>query len=160
MIAAVKRLVTGESRRFLKFCVVGASGIPVNLLFAWLGSQVLFGSLALLWRNALASLLGIVVSVFTNFVLDDVWTWGDRRKGRFVGRMARFYLVSSLACGIQWAVAVALSTLVLHLRLELAQLVGIALGTAANFLLNHLWTYRARSPSPGAGDPPGSGRSS
>jgi len=139
-------LALPSQQRFLKFCVVGASGVPVNLLLTYLGHAVLFAGLAPAWRDGLALLLGIGVSIFTNFLLNDIWTWRDRGKRRtFFGRLARFYLVCSGAAALQWGVAYALSRW-LALYLLLAQLVGIALATVVNFVANNLWTFHRDGP--------------
>jgi putative flippase GtrA len=68
--------------------------------------------------------------------------------------MLRFYLVCSAASLIQFGTAMGLSV-GLHLHYLLAQLIGIALATVINFLVNNLWTFRARSKPPDG--PPSSG---
>jgi putative flippase GtrA len=80
MLGLVRARLTLEQRRFVKFCVVGASGVVVNLAFVWLG-QSLFSELEPKQRDLVASLLGILVSVFGNFLLNNQWTWRDRTKG-------------------------------------------------------------------------------
>ena len=92
-------------------------------------------------KDALSSALGIVVSVFTNFVLNDLWTWGDRSKGSWFSRLARYYLVSTLAGLLQFGCAMGLRFL-LDLNLYLAQIAGIGLGTVVNYVANNLWTFR------------------
>ena len=69
--------------RLFRFGVVGFSGVFVNLavseaLFRW----ALLELQPETWRLAVANALGVVVSIFTNFILNDRWTWGDRSKGR------------------------------------------------------------------------------
>ena len=137
------RFTTPAQRRFLKFCIVGASGVPINLLFTWLGHNLFFAALVGQWRNASAFLLGIAVSILTNFLLNDVWTWGDREKhqGAFWSRLLRFYIVCSLASVLQFGAAMALSAWA-GLHYLLAQLVGIVLATGVNFAVNNLWTFR------------------
>jgi dolichol-phosphate mannosyltransferase len=145
LLSLVRRIFSKEQRRFLKFCIVGGSGVPVNLVFTWLGYRFLFAGFGHEVRNGAAFVLGIIVSIFTNFLLNDLWTWRDREKltGRFVGRLARFYLVCSVASLIQFGTAMAL-TLWLHLHYLVSQLVGIALATAVNFVVNNAWTFRSR----------------
>jgi dolichol-phosphate mannosyltransferase len=149
LLKLVRRLLSKEQRRFLKFCLVGASGVPVNLFFTWLGHRLLFTSLGAEARTAAASLLGIVVSIFTNFLLNDLWTWSDREKaagrGPLLARLGRFYLVCSIASAIQFGTAMALGVW-LRLHYLLAQLAGIALAMAVNFVVNNAWTFRDRPP--------------
>jgi putative flippase GtrA len=146
LLQLFRRLLSKEQRRFIKFCVVGTSGIPVNLLCTWAAYHLLFFALDEAWRKAAAYLFGIAVSTFTNFLLNDLWTWRDREKVAegFLGRMLRFYLVSSVAAGIQFGTAMGL-TLGLDLHYLLAQLIGIALATAVNFIVNNIWTFRGKA---------------
>ncbi len=149
--------VLGERWRFVKFCLVGGSGLFVNLGLVWLGDRVIFASLAGWPRNALVYLLGIVVSIFTNFLLNDAWTWRDRRgaggAGAFAARLAKYYAVSAVAASLQYGTSLG-STALMALFLEgsihadlatawksLAVLAGVAVGTAINFAVNHFWTY-------------------
>lgn len=144
LVRLVRRLLSKEQRRFIKFCIVGGSGVPVNLLCTWAGYHGLFFALDETSRKGAAYLFGIAVSIFTNFVLNDIWTWRDRNAGRgFLGRLLRFYLVCSLSSGIQFGTAMGLSVgLAMHYLV--AQLIGIALATGVNFVVNNLWTFRAR----------------
>lgn len=143
----LERLLTPERKRFVKFGIVGVGGVAVNLLFVWIGEQI-FAGLDKSATNAAASALGIVVSIFTNFLLNDAWTWGDRPKGGrkrdFLGRMAAYFAASAIAAGLQYGCAMALNQ-GLAWNLYLAQLIGIAIGMVINFVLNNVYTFRDRS---------------
>ena len=138
-----KLLTKKERQRFLKFCLVGASGVPVNLLVMWIGFNFIFVFLDGQPRVTAASALGFVVSVWTNFLLNDIWTWADRPKGAtgFWGRCARFYLV----CSVGGAIQIGTSNLVTMLGGQslymLGQVGGIALATGINYVVNNLWTF-------------------
>ncbi len=139
-------LFSPERRRFIKFCFVGASGVPVNLGCTWLGYHLLFAAQATELRKACSFLLGIAVSIFTNFILNDLWTWRDRQapgRGGLLGRLLRFYVVSGLGAAVQFGTAMLLSV-VLLLHYLLAQLVGVLLATVINYALNNRWTFRGR----------------
>ncbi len=152
--------LTKDQRRFVKFVVVGASGVPVNLGTVALVTHALAGLLAPGPRDTVAYLAGIVVSIFTNFLLNNAWTWGDRAArdpGGFFRRLVQFYVVSSAAAAVQFFTSVGLSALMRRtetftavLRGEfriyhaLAPLAGIVLGMGINFTANHLWTFRRR----------------
>ncbi|MCB9786955.1 MAG: GtrA family protein [Deltaproteobacteria bacterium] len=145
-----KRTSPGQ-RRFIKFCVVGSSGVVVNLVVMWLTAHALAGTMEATLVDVAASAVGILVSVFTNFVINDVWTWGDRQKGRrrrdFLGRVARYYIASGLAIAIQFGTA---QTLVFVVGFDkyLAQVLGILLGTAFNYVANNRWTFRHHDTTP------------
>lgn len=155
------KLILKERRRFIKFCIVGTSGIFVNLLFVTLGNEVFFSALKEEIKTPISYALGIVVSIFTNFLLNDLWTWADR-KGRksFTTRMFQYYVVSAIAAVVQFGVSNSSAFLIkymffphqpsLHTSWKLASaLAGIAMGTIINFIVNHLWTFKStKSPSP------------
>ncbi len=141
--------LTADQRRFVKFCVVGASGVIVNLAFVWVGLRA-FASLPTSWAEPAASALGIAVSIFTNFLINDGWTWSDRQKGRrkrdFAHRVALFYVTSAVAAAVQFGTAVGLNRGA-GIDIYLAQLIGIVPGTAINYVVNNVWTFRDR-PTP------------
>ena len=85
---------------FLKFCAVGASGVVVNLgILAALQSAGV--------RSTTASALAIYISILTNFVMNEWWTFKDRREhGQLLRRALRFQLVSLVGASVQWAVFV------------------------------------------------------
>ncbi len=81
----------GELARFLKYCLVGASGVLVNMGLLWLLTEI--GGLFYLVSAAIS----IETSIITNFTLNDFFTFPDRRKrgaGQFLVRLLRFNLVS------------------------------------------------------------------
>jgi putative flippase GtrA len=99
------------SRRFVKFATVGLSGVLVNL-----------GVLALLRRlhlhTNLASALAIEASILSNFAVNHLWTFGDRRGDgpwSLLGRGLRFHLVSLGGGAIQFLIFVAMNVAWLHL---------------------------------------------
>ncbi|EQD39636.1 dolichol-phosphate mannosyltransferase, partial [mine drainage metagenome] len=59
--------------RILKFALVGASGIAVNEGFLYLDHHIL-GILL-----AFSALVAIELSIVSNFVLNNLWTFSDRR---------------------------------------------------------------------------------
>jgi putative flippase GtrA len=136
------RLLTPTRRRFVKFGMVGSSGVVVNLAFVWLALQ--FAT-----SQELASAIGILVSVFTNFLLNDAWTWGDRTKrsgvGSFFLRVSQYYLASGLAIAIQYGTAMTF----VHAwdqNVYVGQLIGIGMGMVVNFIVNNFWTFREDRP--------------
>jgi len=164
--AFLRRHLTPDQRRFVKFLVVGGSGVPVNLGAVFVATAVLPGSLSADVRDTTAYFAGIALSIFTNFLLNNCWTWGDRTTGRpggFLARLGKFYLVSAAAALVQLATSAILSGLMrgtdffslpIHGEYRvyhvLAPLAGILLGLAINFGVNDLWTFRR---TPGRTDP-------
>mgnify|MGYP002631884079 CR=1 FL=1 len=89
------------TRQFVKFCSVGASGVVVNLGCLWL-----FQRLGL--RSSFASAWAIEVSILSNFVVNELWTFREHRHaGSPGGRAVRFQLVSLVGAALQWLVFLA-----------------------------------------------------
>lgn len=137
-------------RRFLRFCLVGGSGVFVNLGLLSILLVLLpdsWGSL----QHRLAMALAIMVSTETNFLLNNAWTWGDQahipkpssgaRTVEFLKKNMKFFLVSSLGGLVQWGVGVLLCER-LSIPVLVAQTAGIVAATAINYFLNHLWTFK------------------
>ncbi len=131
------------SVRFLskaaRFFTVGASGLGVNYL-----ASLLFSSSFDMWYLH-ATILGIMFSISSNFVLNKYWTFEDRdfspkkttiQYGKFVGfssigALVQLGMVYSLVDGFSLSYPIALV---------------LAVGTAAfgNFILNKKWTFKEK----------------
>ncbi len=151
------RQLTPERARFLRFCFVGLSGVVVNLGVFSVASRLLLGAFPDADdRFTAANVAGFLVSVLTNFLLNEFWTFGDRALHRshtqLLRRLVKFYLVASLAGLVQIGVA-RLARSELQLVDHVAVLCGIALATVINFIANNVWTFRVKRPktaAPGA----------
>jgi putative flippase GtrA len=93
--------------RLLKFVIVGALGTLVNEGVFVLSSEAI--------PLAISLALAIEVSVFFNFILNDLWTFRDKRNGSFVGRLAKFHASSYLGNVVQYVTTLALLIYFLHL---------------------------------------------
>jgi dolichol-phosphate mannosyltransferase len=139
----IHRLLLGDNARFLKFAVVGGTGVFVNEGLLWLFADVLLHSADLNLRVPIANFVAIVVSIFTNFLMNDLWTWGElEKRGRrhFLERLAKYYLVAAAAAALNFGLAMLLWK-VMGLHHLLANLIGIAIATLVNFLLQNRWTF-------------------
>lgn len=149
--------LTKEQRRFVKFALVGGSGVFVNLgVVALVGIVTVAEGPAI---DRLAIFAGIFVSIFTNFLINDSWTWGDREKRgarHWLQRCAFFYVTNGLAAGLQFVVSLSVLPWLAFgsaplgldpssLRAPLASLVGIAVATPLNYVVNNLLTFRDTS---------------
>ncbi len=138
MFSSFKR---GASSRFIRFCVVGGSGVLVNNGVLWFLVDLVKVSKPYFY---LCSFIAIEISIITNFLLNDYYTWFDRRSGSFFNRLLRYNLsslVSSLAVNMT---VLALCKEVFGLPYLFANLIGIGCGTVSNFTINSIWTYGVR----------------
>jgi dolichol-phosphate mannosyltransferase len=149
--------------RFIKFAAVGGSGVFVNLgVYALL--KTFFGMGLETSSRLLAYAISVEISIITNFLLNDVWTFRDRLADSppFLTRALRFHLVSLVGFFINWGTFAALNLafpafsespipfLSFLATLPVLQapngdvlfaLTGIALATAWNYLGNLRWTW-------------------
>jgi len=130
---------TEKLEEFLKFAVVGGSGVIVNM-----------GSFFLLTRYAglnieFASPIAIEVSILTNFFLNNIWTFRKRNtKVGLASRILRYHLVTGLAGLVNYGILLLLAK-VFGVHDMIANLIGIIIGTFINFFLNSLWTWRIKT---------------
>jgi len=128
-------------RTFIRFAVVGASGTLVNL-----------GAFSLLLQTGLnkfvSSPLAIEISIVWNFLLNNYWTFGDRKtRDRTHVRGLKFNLVSLVSLGVSFTTFVTLSLLAPRLSPLISQLAGIIPAVFVNYFLNSYWTFRAHEPA-------------
>jgi len=121
---------------FLKFLAVGGSGVVVNLgLFtALLGAGV---------NKYWASPIAIEVSIISNFLLNNYWTFqGRNRRDRVRVKGLKFNAVSLVSLGVSYGTFVVLSWLFPSTPPQVHQLIGIIPATLVNYFLNSYWTFR------------------
>jgi len=134
-----KRISVRFISKIARFFTVGASGLGVNYL-----ASLLFSSSFDMWYLH-ATLLGILFSISSNFVLNKYWTFEDRdfspkrtaiQYGKFagfssIGALVQLGMVYYLVDGFSLSYPIALV---------------LAVGTAAfsNFILNKKWTFKER----------------
>ncbi|MEO9277555.1 MAG: glycosyltransferase family 2 protein [Nitrososphaera sp.] len=123
-----------------RFYTVGASGLFVNYLVSFL-----FGSeLANLWY-LYATMIGIVFSMSSNFILNKIWTFEDRNFAakRTLQQYVMFLGFSGIGAVFQlFVVYVLVETR--HMNYSLALFIAVAIASVGNFLLNKKWTFQEK----------------
>lgn len=127
-------------RTFIKFAFTGLSGVLINL-----GSfQIL---LALGVHKLLASPLAIELSIISNFLINNYWTFAERALvGRKRIRGLKFNIISLMTLGVSYGTFIVLSTLFPEARPVLLQGCGILPAAFLNYFLNSYWTFREARP--------------
>lgn len=124
-------------RTFLRFALVGASGTVVNL---GVFSAALHANL----NKYVASPVAIEVSIIWNFLLNNYWTFKERRtRDRTRIKGLKFNLVSLASLGVSFTTFIALSLFFPRLSPQVDQLAGIVPAVLVNYFLNSYWTFRA-----------------
>jgi dolichol-phosphate mannosyltransferase len=104
----------------------------------------------------LASPLAIEVSIISNFVLNNYWTFRWRKTTDHVRlKGLKFNAVSLVALAISFGTFVVLSVLFPRVPPQVHQVIGIAPAMLVNYFLNSYWTFRnveqgAQRPTAGA----------
>jgi dolichol-phosphate mannosyltransferase len=125
-----------SSRTFLRFAAVGLSGLLVNLAAF---TALLRAGL----HKFLASPLAIEVSIITNFLLNNAWTFAHRNTASsFAQKLAKFNTVSLVALGASYTTFLALSYLFPTVSPQVHQAIGVIPGTLVNYAFNSWWTFR------------------
>ena len=149
--------------QFVRFCLVGGSGVIVNLavftlvLLVWLlvsghihsASGLLSSVHSLVVKKDtqgvpaaaayVANAAGFVVSVMTNYYLNRRWTF---RSTKDIGaELPKFFTVSVVAYGGQLAIFWLLREQA-HIAPIPSQLIAIVFVMPINFIANKLWSFR------------------
>ena len=126
--------------RFVKFGIVGTSGIAVNTGVLWLLKGLLGVPLSI------APVFAIGTAVFSNFILNNYWTWNESKQTRqhsFFHRLWRYYLAASLGALINYVTLLSLTNY-FDIYYLIANLAGIFLGMVSNFMLGEFWVFKSR----------------
>lgn len=123
-----------------RFYTVGASGLLVNYFVSFMFGAVLSN----LWY-IYATMIGIVFSMSTNFILNKIWTFEDRNFAlkRTLMQYVLFLGFSGIGAVFQLLVVYGLVEL-RHLNYSIALFLAVAIASVGNFLLNKKWTFQEK----------------
>ena len=123
-------------RTLVKYGLTGLAGALVNL-----GSFQILLELGL--HKFLASPIAIELSIVSNFLMNNYWTFADRAMlGRKRIRGLKYNLVALATLALSYATFVALSIPFPQASPVLLQACGIAPAAALNYFMNSYWTFR------------------
>jgi dolichol-phosphate mannosyltransferase len=131
--------------RFWKFALVGASGVLVNNVVLITLAEYFDASKVIAWMFAVG------LSILSNFLLNNAFTWRDIRHSsriHFLLRGALAYPVAIVGIGANFAVYYPLLKYVSEAfpYYVLFNLLGIAAGTSVNFILSSRLVFRPSVP--------------
>src|SRR3712207_847952 len=131
--------------RFWKFALVGASGVLVNNLTLITLAEYFHANKVIAWMFAVG------LSILSNFLLNNAFTWRDVRHSsriHFLLRGALAYPVAIMGIGANFAVYYPLLKYVSEAfpYYVIFNLLGIAAGTSVNFLLSSRLVFRPSTP--------------
>lgn len=133
------KITSTKLEEFVKFGIVGGSGVLVNMGLLFILTRFLHV------RLEIASPIAIEVSILSNFFLNNLWTFRKRNTHiPFWSRLLRYHLVTGLAGIVNYLVLLLLVNK-FGMHDMISNLIGIMIGTVINYSLNSLWTWRVRS---------------
>jgi dolichol-phosphate mannosyltransferase len=125
-----------RSKTFLKFSAVGVIGVVVNLV-----SFTLLMNTGL--NKYLASPIAIELSIITNFLFNNFWTFSDRNSNDKIHiRGLKFNMISFIALAVSYSTFLLLSMLDPGGIPQIHQAIGIVPATLINYFLNVYWTFK------------------
>ena len=124
-----------EFHRIIKFGIVGLSGIFVNLFVLWFLTS--FIGIYYLY----SAIFSIEASIISNFLLNDLWTFRDRRDRNWIRRLIKFNIISLPAFPMQISVMGILKE-IFGVYYLMAAFIGIIIVFIWNFVPNTLWTWK------------------
>ena len=140
---SVLRWAWGQRNRFVRFGVVGVSGVAINMAAIWICQEHLYrGVTDESLRLALAMATGIVLGMTNNFHWNRKWTWKDRTRAQempLLQQYGHYAAANWVGILLQFTLTFTLKT---HMPVLLANAVSIGFACVVNFALNDLWTYR------------------
>ena len=141
---AAKVSDTRTSIRFIskagRFYTVGASGLLINYLVS-----LLFADAVVNFWYIHATIIGIAVSMTSNFILNKIWTFEDRNfeAKETLAQYGKFVGFSSLGALIQLGMVYVLVDNY-QIIYPLALIVAVIIAASSNFILNKKWTFKEK----------------
>jgi len=123
-----------------RFYTVGASGFVVNYLI----SLLFAGGISDMWYLH-ATIIGISVSITTNFILNKAWTFSDRdfRIKKTLTQYGKFAMFSSLGALVQLGMVYFLVDGI-EISYPLALILAVMTAAFGNFVFNKKWTFKEK----------------
>jgi len=128
----------GELLRLMKFIGVGLSGVIVNEGILWLLTDIAG------IKYYISSPFAIEASIISNFILNNRFTFGDRRiarNGNFFVRLLKFNVTCIIGALIQYGLLI-LFTHVFGVNYLISNLIGIVVAFVWNYVLSLTWTWK------------------
>lgn len=131
---------TGELQRLVKYCLVGGSGVLVNMSLLAALTSAGMGYLQ-------AGMIAVQTSIGTNFLLNEFWSFGDlSSRSRGIRARGKRFLMFNLLCAGGAGICLALLWLLTDyagFHPWLSNLCGIAVATIWNYGMNANITWDA-----------------
>lgn len=139
-LPAAKLAASPRSKQFVKFCLVGGSGVLLDM--ALLHILVEHWD----WNVSWGKLCSAEAALLNNFLWNEVWTFRtvtERQTTGVLGRLIRFHLICGM--GIVWAILLLyLFHVPFGFPLLVANAIAIGLVTIWNFWMNAWFNWTSQ----------------
>lgn len=119
--------------KFLKFCIVGFSGMVVDFGFTWLCKE------KFKWNKYVSNSIGFVLAATNNYIWNRWWTFQSDNANIPI-EYGKFLVISVIGLGLNNLVIYLLHEK-LKLNFYLAKLIAIGVVTVWNFVMNYRFTF-------------------
>ncbi len=119
--------------KFVKFCLVGFSGVFVDFGTTYFLKEVLKV------RKYVANAIGFSLAATTNYFLTRIWTFNSHNP-QIVLEFSRFFIIALIGLGINSAIIWLLNGK-FKINFYLSKLVATLIVTLWNFLINAYFTF-------------------
>jgi putative flippase GtrA len=120
--------------KFVKFCVVGLSGMGVDFGTTWILKE------KVRINKYIANSTGFILAATSNYVWNRVWTFQSENKQIF-REYSLFILISVAGLGINNFIIFLLNDK-MKINFYISKLFAVGVVTLWNFLMNYLITFR------------------
>lgn len=121
--------------RFIRFGIVGCSGMIVDFGVTWLCKE------KLRWNKYLSNSLGFVLAATNNYVWNRLWTFESESEA-VVREYLSFVVIATIGLALNNLIVYLLHER-LHLHFYLSKLIAVGCVTLWNFSMNYVFTFGA-----------------
>ena len=119
--------------KFIKYCIVGFSGVIVDFSITWLLKEKLHAN------KYIANTAGFVSAATSNYALNRKWTF-ESENPRIAGEYVSFFVISIIGLGLNNLI-IWLCADKMKWNFYFSKIVAIGLVTLWNFVMNYLFTF-------------------
>ena len=120
--------------RFIRFGIVGVSGMVVDFGVTWLCKE------KLRWNKYLSNSLGFILAATNNYFWNRLWTF-QSENGEIAREYLSFVFIALIGLGLNNLILYLLHEKA-HINFYLSKLLAIFCVTLWNFSMNYVFTFR------------------
>jgi putative flippase GtrA len=120
--------------KFIKFCVVGLSGMLIDFGTTWLLKE------KVKINKYVANSTGFILAATSNYIWNRLWTF-QSENSQIAKEYSQFIIIAVIGLGINNLVVYIFADKV-KLNFYISKLIAILIVTIWNFMMNYLITFR------------------